>query len=105
MEENKIKGKNWIKCPNCGYEGEGKKYTRGSLLIEIVLWLLGIIPGLIYSLWRLSNQYIGCPKCEYRYVVKQSSDVKNRKWLLIIAGLFILIVIIATLEFLFTPLF
>lgn len=95
-DEKELKPKkNWIKCPNCGYEGEGKKYTRGSFWIEIILWILGIVLGLIYSLWRLSSRYIGCPKCGYRYIVKQSPEAKSRKWLLIIGGLFVLIVIIA----------
>lgn len=31
--------------------------------IELVLWLCFIIPGLIYSLWRLSTRSPGCPSC------------------------------------------
>jgi hypothetical protein len=38
--------------------------TKGSLIIEIFLWLLIIIPGLIYSLWRMSSKYNACPKCK-----------------------------------------
>jgi DNA-directed RNA polymerase subunit RPC12/RpoP len=59
-----------IRCTNCGYEGKAKKFVKGSLAVEIVLWLLIIVPGLIYSVWRLSTKYWGCPKCEWRNVVK-----------------------------------
>ena len=51
-------------CSNCGYSGNFRKITKGSIIIELFLWLLFIIPGLIYSLWRLTSQYKACPKCE-----------------------------------------
>jgi ssDNA-binding Zn-finger/Zn-ribbon topoisomerase 1 len=63
--------KKLIKCPNCGYEGEAKTYTKGSLAVEIVLWLFFLLPGLIYSVWRLSSRYEGCPKCGYEHVARQ----------------------------------
>lgn len=50
-------------CPSCGTVGVPSRKTRGSLAIEIVLWLLFIIPGLIYSLWRQSTRYESCPAC------------------------------------------
>ena len=63
-----------IKCPNCQYEGKGKKYTKGSTLIELVLWLMFIVPGFIYSLWRISSKYVGCPQCGNNHVVKMNSS-------------------------------
>jgi hypothetical protein len=57
-----------IRCPNCAYEGKARKYTKGSFLIELLLWLLFILPGLLYSLWRVSSRYTGCPNCQYQYV-------------------------------------
>lgn len=50
-------------CPACGTQGDAVDITRGSIGIEIVLWLLFIVPGLIYSLWRLSTRTPGCPTC------------------------------------------
>lgn len=50
-------------CPNCGYMGQAKKITKGSILIELVLWLCFIIPGLIYSIWRLTTKHLACPSC------------------------------------------
>lgn len=62
-----------IKCPNCGYEGKAKRIIRGSIGVEILLWCLFLIPGLIYSIWRSFSRYTGCPKCGYRFVAKLSA--------------------------------
>jgi hypothetical protein len=50
-------------CPHCGTRGSPKQATKGSLGIEIVLWLCLIVPGLIYSIWRLASRYPACPAC------------------------------------------
>lgn len=50
-------------CQNCGTRGEPKTITKGSIAIEIILWLCLIIPGLIYSVWRLTTRQPGCPAC------------------------------------------
>lgn len=57
-----------VKCPNCGYVGKPKKFTKGSILIEVVLWLMFLVPGLIYSIWRLTTKYEGCPRCKFANV-------------------------------------
>lgn len=51
-------------CTVCGYLGESRTVTKGSFLIEIILWLFFLIPGLIYSIWRLTTRQTACPKCE-----------------------------------------
>jgi hypothetical protein len=38
-------------CKTCGHTGAATTKTPGSLGIEIVLWLLLIVPGVIYSVW------------------------------------------------------
>jgi hypothetical protein len=50
-------------CPNCGIVAEPSVETNGSFLIEIVLWLFMIVPGLLYTLWRLTTRYEACPCC------------------------------------------
>ena len=50
-------------CSNCGHLGDEKQVTKGSLSIEIFLWLCFLIPGLIYSIWRLSSRYSACGRC------------------------------------------
>lgn len=51
------------KCVTCGYIGSEKSTTKGSIWIEIVLWIFFIVPGVIYSIWRLTTRTKGCPKC------------------------------------------
>ena len=51
-------------CANCGTTAIPVKHTKGNLLIEIILWIMFIIPGLIYSIWRLTTKEDVCPKCK-----------------------------------------
>jgi hypothetical protein len=50
-------------CVTCGHHGPTKSHTKGSMLLEIVLWLLLIVPGLIYSIWRVSSRSKVCAAC------------------------------------------
>ena len=50
-------------CGDCAEIGRAKTVTQGSILIEIALWLLFLLPGLIYSIWRLTSQKKACGKC------------------------------------------
>lgn len=50
-------------CTHCGDTNGGTVVTRGNLGIEIILWLTFLVPGIIYSIWRLSSRYIACPTC------------------------------------------
>ncbi len=50
-------------CPNCGFKGESKSVTKGSFGTELILWLLLIVPGVIYSIWRLTTRHQACPEC------------------------------------------
>lgn len=60
-------------CTNCGHTGKAKRVTKGSILIEIVLWCFFIVPGVIYSLWRLTTRYDACPQCGAPNMVPASS--------------------------------
>ena len=60
-------------CTTCGYTGSAKKEVKGNILIEIILWLFFIIPGLIYSVWRLSNKRLICPKCKNTTMIPQDT--------------------------------
>ena len=55
-------GKKFL-CVNCGYVGTPKTKTKGSMGIEMILWICLIIPGIIYSVWRLASRYSACPLC------------------------------------------
>ncbi len=43
-------------CSNCRGVGNPTTTTPGSFLIELVLWCLFLLPGLIYSVWRISER-------------------------------------------------
>lgn len=61
--DGKISDTGNMVCQNCGTRGEPKTITKGSIAIEIILWLCLIVPGLIYSVWRLTTRQPGCPAC------------------------------------------
>jgi hypothetical protein len=50
-------------CASCGHLGDPYLLTKGSLLMEIFLWCLFIIPGLIYSIWRHASRSYVCEAC------------------------------------------
>lgn len=52
-----------IVCTACGYIGESKTVTKGHFALEVVLWLCFLIPGIIYSIWRLATRFEACPTC------------------------------------------
>lgn len=52
-----------VVCVKCGHVGDSRTVTKGSLLIELILWLCFLIPGLIYSIWRHTSRYQACPLC------------------------------------------
>ena len=56
-------GRRQLICTECGQVGAPRTHTRGSILIEIVLWLCLLVPGLIYSLWRLTTRQQVCRAC------------------------------------------
>lgn len=65
-------------CTVCGYVGEAKKHTKGNFLIEVVLWLFFIIPGLIYSIWRLTTKQTICPKCKNSSMIPADTPVGQK---------------------------
>ncbi len=51
-------------CTTCGAQTDmPKSTTRGSLVIQIILWFALVIPGLLYALWRQSTRRKVCPTC------------------------------------------
>lgn len=65
-------------CVMCGHEGRGTYRTKGSILIEIVLWLLFIIPGVIYSIWRVTTRAPVCRACGSDRLVPPDSPVARK---------------------------
>lgn len=50
-------------CHSCGAYGKLKTHTPGNLFLEVVLWALLLVPGLIYSLWRITHRERVCGAC------------------------------------------
>lgn len=50
-------------CMTCGADTQAKTVTKGSMGVELLLWLCFIIPGLIYSVWRVSSRFDACSSC------------------------------------------
>ncbi len=48
---------------DCGYKGTPVKITKGSILVELALWCCFLVPGVLYSLWRVDTRYDSCPLC------------------------------------------
>jgi hypothetical protein len=65
-------------CQQCGTVADPKTFTKGSFLIEVFLWLMLIIPGVLYSLWRLTTKWKGCPKCHAPNMIPASSPIAQR---------------------------
>lgn len=60
-------------CSNCGFTGTAKKVTKGSTLMELILWLCFIFPGLLYSMWRLSSKHMACAQCGSTHLIPLDS--------------------------------
>lgn len=65
-------------CSACGHIGSSKTAIKGNGLIEIVLWLFFIIPGLIYSIWRSSSRYKVCKKCGSTNLIPLDSPIGQK---------------------------
>jgi len=50
-------------CVTCGTVGKPKTHTRGAFLIEILLWFCFLLPGMLYTLWRLTTRAQVCRAC------------------------------------------
>jgi hypothetical protein len=65
-------------CKACGNMGKPVLKTKGNLLIEIVLWLCYLIPGLIYTIWRRSTRYNVCKTCGGTELLPADSPVGQK---------------------------
>ncbi len=61
-------------CMECGCQRDPIDVNRGLWVIEIFMWLLYILPGVIYSIWRRVRKQQVCPKCRNPSVVLTSSS-------------------------------
>lgn len=69
----------YLYCPSCGSTGSGQTHTKGSIFIELVLWLCFLVPGLIYSIWRLSTRQKVCQKCSNPGLIPTNSPKAKKE--------------------------
>jgi hypothetical protein len=50
-------------CLTCKFVADPIRVVRGSFFLELALWLFFLIPGLLYSIWRLTTKSEVCPAC------------------------------------------
>ena len=65
-------------CTTCGTVRKPKTSTPGSFVIEVILWLCFLIPGLIYSIWRISSRKKLCAVCGSGALVPPDSPVARK---------------------------
>lgn len=65
-------------CLECGETVIPGRKTRGSSLIEVILWLFMILPGVIYSAWRRSDKTGWCPSCGSKRLVPINSPAGRK---------------------------
>jgi hypothetical protein len=56
-------------CPDCGNIGKTISITKESFLIEIIIWLMFLIPRVLYSVWGLSTRIKGCSLCGSQHMI------------------------------------
>lgn len=65
-------------CATCGMTGKPKRVSQGSILIEVVLWLFLLVPGILYSLWRMGSRQLVCRHCGSPNMVPLNSPVGRK---------------------------
>ncbi len=61
-------------CYACANEGAGRKIKRGSGKTEFWIYVLLLVPGPLYSIWRRIGLKRVCTQCGMQTVVKTTSD-------------------------------
>lgn len=61
-------------CAECGYVGKRERFSKGNYLLEIFLWCLFFIPGVLYTTWRAFSEYHACPICKNEEMTPLESD-------------------------------
>ncbi len=57
-----------VLCRNCEVVGHPVRLIRGNLHWELLLWLMGLVPGAVYSYWRDNGSPV-CSACGGRVLM------------------------------------
>lgn len=66
-------------CPSCGAVNNGHRHVPGSTLVELLMWVCFLLPGLIYSAWRLSSAKKACNVCNATELIPVDSPRARRE--------------------------
>ena len=53
-------------CLRCDERGKMPITRPGSNALEVLLWVAGLVPGIVYNLWRNSGRSAQCGSCGSR---------------------------------------
>ena len=65
-------------CTTCGYVGYSERTIKGNIGVEIFLWSMFLLPGIIYSIYRSSTKMDACPKCKNPTMIPITSPVGEK---------------------------
>ena len=65
-------------CKRCEELVGTKRVTPGSVWVELLLFLCFIVPGLLYSGWRLAKRHDACRECGSAELVPANSAAGKR---------------------------
>jgi hypothetical protein len=65
-------------CPNCGTVDYPVLRKSGSTVVEVLLWLFLLVPGVVYSIWRVASKRLVCPKCEHPGTIPLDSPIAKK---------------------------
>lgn len=65
-------------CKTCGHVGDPTTVTKGHFVLEVALWLAMLLPGLIYSIWRLTSRHQACAMCGSAELIPLDSPVAQQ---------------------------
>ncbi len=64
-------------CSNCLYQGSPITRTKGNFWMEVFLWSF-IVPGVLYTMWRIRSRERVCPNCQRPHMIPLESPVGQR---------------------------
>ena len=65
-------------CKSCGKIVTPRNTVKGSFFVEVILWLLFLLPGMIYSIWRSATKAKVCPSCGSKELIEASSPLARQ---------------------------
>lgn len=63
-------------CTTCGAQTNRPVWVvNGSFATEVLLWLLMVLPGVLYSVWRITTKTQCCKQCRKATLIPIDSPV------------------------------